>query len=312
MFLNHCVPAPRTGSGYTRRLSWTNHTGRGSLRPDLRPVPVSSPSSASFSASVNSSSDIPGHPVQARLSLGTQRCRHAGRVAAAARFRLARLSFSLETQVSGARGRAPRVRKPVRGRGMSTRSSSLRLCLAAAAFAGIALAPLVVRADAPTVNTYAAYKIDLKVGEPSIGFDPKANAALYGAGTDTERLTWDTAGTMSQTLVDAPTAQTSLDAITFVDAGTHRTFNSQLPGAASLRSYSDDPGPTCTPPTGCGINTLLDHQSVGGGPYHAPLDAVANPLYPHAVYYRPHNGFTPTSAHLHAAPITSRPRPPIP
>jgi hypothetical protein len=190
---------------------------------------------------------------------------------------------------------------------MSTRSSSLRLCFATAAFAGIALAPSVVRADALTVNTYAAYKIDLKVGEPSIGFDPKANAALYGAGTDTERLTWDAAGTMTQTLVDAPTAQTSLDAITFVDSSTHRTFNSQLAGACSLMSYSDDAGASWTPSTGCGINTLLDHQSVGGGPYHAPLDAVADPLYPHAVYYCAQNGFNATCARSDDGGITFGP-----
>jgi hypothetical protein len=194
---------------------------------------------------------------------------------------------------------------------MSTRSSSLRLGLATAALAGIALAPLVVRADAPVANSYTAYKVDLKVGEPSIGFDPNANAALYGAGTDTERLTWDAAGTMTQTLVDAPTAQTSLDAITWVDAATHRTFNSQLAGGCSLMSYSDDAGATWTPSTGCGINTLLDHQSLGSGPYHAPLDSVPNPVYPHAVYYCAQNGFNATCARSDNGGVTFGPGAPI-
>ncbi|HEV7679277.1 MAG TPA: hypothetical protein VGQ42_11975 [Candidatus Dormibacteraeota bacterium] len=190
---------------------------------------------------------------------------------------------------------------------MSTRSSSLRLGLATAALAGIALAPLVVRADAAVVNTYTAYKIDLKTGEPSIGFDPNAKAAMYGAGIHTKRLTWDAAGTMTQTAVDAPTAKASLDAITFVDPATHRTFNSQLAGACSLTSYSDDGGATWTPSTGCGINTLLDHQSLGGGPYHAPLDAVPNPVYPHAVYYCAQNGFNATCARSDNGGVTFGP-----
>jgi hypothetical protein len=194
---------------------------------------------------------------------------------------------------------------------MSTRSLSLRLGLATAGLAGIAIAPLAVRADAPVANTYTAHKVDLTVGEPSIGFDPNANAALYGAGTDTERLTWDATGTMTQTLVDAPTAQTSLDAITIVDPVTHRTFNSQLAGACSLLSFSDDAGTSWTPSTGCGINTLLDHQSLGGGPYHAPLDAVPNPIYPHAVYYCAQNGFNATCARSDDGGITFGPGAPI-
>jgi hypothetical protein len=179
---------------------------------------------------------------------------------------------------------------------MPVRFTSLRLCLATAALAGLGLAPLVVRADTPPANTYTAYKVNLSVGEPSIGFDPNAHAAMYGAGTATERLTWDAGGTMTQTVVTAPTAATSLDAITFVDPVTHRTFNSQLAGACSLLAYSDDAGANWTPSSGCGINTLLDHQSVGGGPYHAPLDAVPNPIYPHAVYYCAQNGFNATCA----------------
>jgi hypothetical protein len=61
-------------------------------------------------------------------------------------------------------------------------------------------------------------------------------------------------------------------------------------------SYSDDAGANWTPTSGCGQNTLLDHQSVGGGPFHAPIPAGANPVYKDAVYYCAQNGFNATCA----------------
>jgi hypothetical protein len=196
---------------------------------------------------------------------------------------------------------------------MSTRSASALLGVAAWALGGGLLLPATASADsAATVrNTYSAYEINLQVGEPSIGFDPTANAAMYGAGTDTERLTWDAAGRMTQKLVDAPTAVTSLDPITFVDRVTGRTFNSQLAAACSLMSYSDDAGATWTPTTGCGFGTLLDHQSVGAGPYHAPLDALPHLLYPGAVYYCAQNGFNAFCARSDDGGLTFGPGSPI-
>jgi len=67
----------------------------------------------------------------------------------------------------------------------------------------------------------------------------------------------------------ATTSVTSLDAITFVDQHTGRTFVSQLAAAISLFSYSDDAGKTYTPSQGSGAGAVLDHQTVGGGPFHA-------------------------------------------
>jgi MYXO-CTERM domain-containing protein len=196
---------------------------------------------------------------------------------------------------------------------MPARLVSMRTIAFACVGAAALLAPLLAPAGgaAATANSYTPYKIDLSVGEPSIGYDTNADAALYGAGTDTERLTWDATGKMTQTLVDAPTAQTSLDAITIVDRATHRTFNSQLAGACSLTSYSDDAGATWTPSSGCGVNTLLDHQSLGSGPYHAPLDAVVNPIYPHAVYYCAQNGFNATCARSDDGGVSFGPGSPI-
>ena len=136
-----------------------------------------------------------------------------------------------------------------------------------------------------------------KGGEPSIGWDPKRQAVMYGAGGHETRMVFhDTAhGTsLSQKDVSAPTAVATLDAITFTDKYTGRTFDSQLLGVCSGMAYTDDAGANWTPTGGCGQGTLLDHQSVGGGPFHAPVPAGA--AYPDAVYYCAQNGFNASCA----------------
>ena len=137
-------------------------------------------------------------------------------------------------------------------------------------------------------------------GEPSMGYDPKRNAVLYGSSANPPleyRLTFhDRAGrtSMQTANVTAPTQQETLDAITFTDRRTGRTFESQLLTACSAMAYSDDAGKSWTPSAGCGADTLLDHQSVGGGPFHAPITAGMN--YPDAVYYCAQNGFNSSCA----------------
>jgi hypothetical protein len=160
------------------------------------------------------------------------------------------------------------------------------------ALAVTALLPLAAaHADAPS---YTVYKVGFNGGEPSIGYDNKSNVAIFGAGLSMEKLSWDDSTdppTYLNTAVPKPPSDvTSLDAITTVDPGTGRLFNSQLAGVCSLMSYSDDDGASWTPSQGCGENTLLDHQSVGAGPMHTPLDAdpLANKR---AVYYCAQNGF---------------------
>jgi hypothetical protein len=136
-----------------------------------------------------------------------------------------------------------------------------------------------------------------KGGEPSIGWDSKRNAILYGAGGhETRMLFHDTVhGTsVTQSDVSAPTAVATLDAITFTDKYTGRTFDSQLLGACSGMAYTDDAGTNWTPTGGCGQGTLLDHQSVGGGPFHSPVPTGAG--YPDAVYYCAQNGFNASCA----------------
>jgi len=183
------------------------------------------------------------------------------------------------------------------------RRAALVLSLGLAAAAPIAAFASSHKTAAPaSFKAYTVLAGNNKVatgGEPSIGFDTKRHAIMYGAGGHETRMTFkDTAhGTsLTQKDVSAPTAATTLDPITFTDKYTGRTFDSQLLGACSAMSYTDDAGANWTPTSGCGQNTLLDHQSVGGGPFHAPIPANASPVYPDAVYYCAQNGFNATCA----------------
>ena len=176
--------------------------------------------------------------------------------------------------------------------------STRRLALAPRLLAPIALVAcglgfLPAHADGPNAATYTIYKVGFNGGEPSIGYDDPHNAAIYGSGLNMEKLTWDDTTdppTYTHTSVPRPPSDvTSLDAITTVDSASGTLFNSQLAGVCSLMSFSTDDGKTWNQSQGCGENTLLDHQSVGAGPFHAPLDA--NPVSKLAVYYCAQNGF---------------------
>src|SRR5258706_1116861 len=125
-------------------------------------------------------------------------------------------------------------------------------------------------------------------GEPSIGVNWNTGRVMYqGAILQTLRVTFDDfcATTPNSTWVDksAPTSVESLDPILFTDSATGRTFVSQLTGQDSLSSLSDTDGETWIPSQGGGIPSGIDHQTIGGGPYHAPLSTGAG--YAHAVYY---------------------------
>lgn len=172
--------------------------------------------------------------------------------------------------------------------------STRRLALASAMLvSSLALAFVPAHADSSGTPSYTVYNVGFNGGEPSIGYDDVHDAAIYGAGLSMEKLTWDDSTdppTYTNTAVPKPPSDvTTLDAITTVDPSSGRLFNSQLAGLCSLMSYSDDDGATWTPSQGCGENTLLDHQSVGVGPFHAPLDT--NPVSKLAVYYCAQNGF---------------------
>ena len=88
------------------------------------------------------------------------------------------------------------------------------------------------------------------------------------------------------------------DPILFTDHLTGRTFVCQevglTPGGSTIE-FTDDDGETMHPSQGGAPSGGLDHQTIGGGPFHAPAppttvtpkvppDPAATP-YPHAVYY---------------------------
>lgn len=123
-------------------------------------------------------------------------------------------------------------------------------------------------------------------GEPSIGVNWNTGKVFFLSYTHTLRVGFDdTSSPAGATWEEksVPTHVTSLDPILFTDSQTGRTFSSQLAGVTSLMSFTDNDGVTWTPSQGAGIAASLDHQTVGGGPFHAPLTSGVN--YQNAVYY---------------------------
>lgn len=83
----------------------------------------------------------------------------------------------------------------------------------------------------------------------------------------------------------APTSQViDSDPIGFTDRQTGRVFAGELTATSpSCKiSYSDDDGHTWVATSGP-LGSGIDHETIGGGPYHAPL--TGTPAYPNAVYY---------------------------
>ncbi len=143
----------------------------------------------------------------------------------------------------------------------------------------------------PTYGIYGPPSgMGLGAGEPTLGVDESTGAVMYIAGLETLKVDFvDSATPATANWTDVSTTLTSLvtfDPILFTDQQTGRTFVSQLlPTKISLMAFTDDDGATWTPSMGAGINSGVDHQSVGGGPF-AP-GGLLGPLttYPNIVYY---------------------------
>jgi hypothetical protein len=142
----------------------------------------------------------------------------------------------------------------------------------------------------PSFTNYAApAALGRDAGEPTLGNNWKTGRTMFISGLETLRVDFDDAnGTANWTEHSAlSTSITTFDPILFTDSQTGRTFVSQLlPAKVSLMAFSDDDGETWTPSQGSGINAGVDHQTVGGGPFHAGI-LGRSPLssYPNAVYY---------------------------
>jgi hypothetical protein len=163
--------------------------------------------------------------------------------------------------------------------------------------------PPVSSAAAPTYDNFAPpSNLGQRAGEPTIGLNWATGKAMFIASLQTLRVTFSEAVSGATTAVwenkSAPnTSVTSFDPILFTDSKTNRTFVSQLlPSKVSLMSFTDNDGESWTPSQGAGINSGVDHQTIGGGPYAKNADgslkggAVSRPgvdgkFYPNAVYY---------------------------
>jgi hypothetical protein len=141
-------------------------------------------------------------------------------------------------------------------------------------------------------------------GEPTLGANWRTGNAIFLAGFETLRVKFDDLVSPAKaTWTDVSATTTGLvsaDPMLFTDSEwgvrTGRTFVSQLLGKASAMAFTDDDGQTWTPSQGSGINSGVDHQTIGGGPYAKNADgslkggAVQHPgingqIYPNAIYY---------------------------
>src|SRR2546421_1984249 len=131
-------------------------------------------------------------------------------------------------------------------------------------------------------------------GEPSIGVNwltgnvmffgglsPYAVRASFDDRSSPARATWTK---LPLTLDTLPRAVGG-DPILYTDKLTGRTLVSQLQFGTTTATldYTDNDGASFQPSQGAGIASGIDHQTLGGGPYHTPVPQTA--LYPNAVYY---------------------------
>jgi len=141
-------------------------------------------------------------------------------------------------------------------------------------------------AAVPSFTNYPApAPLGRDAGEPSIGINAKTDNVLFQAGLETLKVDFSSGTPAWKNVAPPITSTTSLDPILFTDRATGRTFVSQLLGACSLMAFSDDDGSSWTQnPVGCGLGALADHQTIGGGPFHAGAQGALTG-YPNAVYY---------------------------
>ncbi|MFL6552112.1 MAG: hypothetical protein ACJ8LV_01980 [Chthoniobacterales bacterium] len=125
--------------------------------------------------------------------------------------------------------------------------------------------------------------------EPSIGVNWRTGVVNYKSDLETLFVTFGANGLASWVNRRAPTSQfIDSDPIGFTDRDTGRVFVSELtllsPDTVKI-SYTDNDGQTWVPDQTGGIASAVDHETIGGGPYHAPLTSPPPPAYPNAVYY---------------------------
>jgi hypothetical protein len=124
--------------------------------------------------------------------------------------------------------------------------------------------------------------------EPNIGVNWSSGAVMLQALMQTLKVQFDDQScpqTPPSTWKDVTpvVAQESFDPILFNDHQTNRTFLSHLLLVGSASAFTDDDGTNWIPTEGAGFGSGVDHQTLGGGPFHAPVPPL--PGYRNAVYY---------------------------
>jgi PKD domain-containing protein/fibronectin type III domain protein len=126
------------------------------------------------------------------------------------------------------------------------------------------------------------------------GFQKYMTNVIYNDCASPARVEWH-----AKHLLTSSTTRVYGDPILFTDHQTGRTFAAQLEGLTPLGStvdITDNDGDIFTPSEGSGLPSCIDHQTIGGGPYHAPLVSPPPPAYPNAVYYASQCGLSPGPA----------------
>ncbi len=154
---------------------------------------------------------------------------------------------------------------------------------------GVLTPTVVTSSGGVTVEYLGRYAI-----EPSIGANWNTGTISYQSDLETLFVTFDDSCSLmtpKATWVNRPANISILvdsDPILFTDRQTNRTFASSLtllsPSTAK-NAYTDNDGLNWTPTQTGGIASAVDHQTIGGGPFHAPLIPPPPPAYQNAVYY---------------------------
>ncbi|MFA5861551.1 MAG: PKD domain-containing protein, partial [Candidatus Thermoplasmatota archaeon] len=178
-------------------------------------------------------------------------------------------------------------------------------------FIGLSATPVAAAAASPTFGAAGDARFDdyqpgptmgNSAGEPGIGVNWNTGKAFINSNNKQLRVTFnDSVFPPSAFWEDktSPFSIINIDPLLFTDSVTGRTFAGGLDGACSILSYTDDDGDTWVPmPAACDVGGW-DHETVGGGPYAAPLNAIEDapdPIYKHAVYYCSQVGVEPSPA----------------
>jgi hypothetical protein len=153
----------------------------------------------------------------------------------------------------------------------------------------------------PTAHTVEYMGHD--AGEPSVGNNWKTGVTNFQSDLQTlfikfddscplngQTATWYNSAAPTSLFVDS-------DPIGFTDRQTGRVFAAELTllSPTCKVSFTDTDGLDAlgqpdqagwTPSEGSGIPSSVDHETIGGGPYHAPIPArPPGTIYPNAVYY---------------------------